>query len=211
MNNLRFLEKVETTYGYVPDLVKRAYDFACKMHEGVKRVSGEPYITHPISVALILLDYGFDENTIAAALLHDVVEDTPVSYKQLSEMFGKEVQKLVKAVSKIKTVKTRNKEILEMETFKRMFIAMSKDIRVIVIKLADRLHNIRTCDVFNKERRTKFCNQTMQIFVPVAERLGLDAIKLEMEDTCFKYLHEDEYQALKKEFDKKKEEYSLPI
>lgn len=206
--NGKFLEKVKQTFGTVPEVIEKAYNFATKMHEGVKRVSGEPYIIHPIAVATILMENGFDEATISAGLLHDVVEDTPVSYKQLSEMFGTEIQKLVKAVSKIQTVKTKSKEIREMETFKRMFIAMSKDIRVIVIKLADRLHNIRTCDVFNKERKLKFCNQTMQVFVPVAERLGLDKIKLEMEDVCFKYLHEEEYESLKKEFDRKKEKYS---
>ena len=207
--NGKFLEKVEQTFGCVPEIIEKAYNFATKMHHGVKRVSGEPYIIHPIAVATILMENGFDEATISAGLLHDVVEDTPVSYKQITEMFGLEIQKLVKAVSKIKTLKTKSKEILEMETFKRMFIAMSKDIRVIVIKLADRLHNIRTCDVFNRERKIKFCNQTMQVFVPIAERLGLDKIKLEMEDTCFKYLHEEEYKQLKQEFDKKKERYQV--
>ena len=185
-------------------LVLKAYEFACEAHKNDKRKSGEPYVIHPINVAKILMEYGLDQTTVAAALLHDVVEDTPVSFKKIKEEFGAEVEMLVKGVSKISSIKY-SKEVIELDSLKRLFIAMSKDIRVILIKLVDRLHNIRTVQYLKPEKQIKFCTETMNLFVPLAERLGIDVIKLELENTCFKYLNPVDYQKIKGELDKKQE------
>lgn len=197
-----FLEKVKQNYGE-SELIEKAYYFACKAHEGVTRRSGEPYIIHPITVAEILIDMKLDEESIASALLHDVVEDTPVTFKQIKQEFGEEVEKLVKGVSKINRVNFTDKYTLEMDSLKRLFIAMSKDLRVILIKLADRLHNIRTVQYLKPDKRVKFCQETMSVFVPLAERMGFSPMKREMEDICFKYLNPKEYEKVKSESDRK--------
>lgn len=197
----KFVDLVKQKYKDY-SLIVKAYEFACEAHKNQKRKSGEPYVIHPINVAKILMELGLDKATIAAALLHDVVEDTPVSFKKVKEEFGAEVEMLVKGVSKISSIKY-SKEILELDSLKRLFIAMSKDIRVILIKLADRLHNIRTVEYLKPEKRIKFCTETMNLFVPIAERLGIDVVKLELENTCFKYLNPEEYQKIKGELDKK--------
>lgn len=197
-----FLEIVKENYSDYA-LIEKAYHFACKAHLNEKRKSGEPYIIHPIAVATILIEMKMDEATIVAGLLHDTVEDTPVTFKQIKQEFGDEVEKLVKGVSKINRIKYDKKEILEMDSLKRMFIAMSRDLRVIVIKLADRLHNIRTVEYLPKLKRIKFCSETMDVFVPLAERMGFSAMKREMEDTCFKYLYPEEYEKVKSESDRK--------
>lgn len=196
-----FLELVNSKY-QENDLITKAYNFACKAHKNQKRVSGEPYIIHPIAVATILIDLGLDQETISAALLHDVVEDTPTSFKKIREEFGGQVELLVKGVSKINSIKYSKSEI-EMDSLKRMLIAMSKDIRVILIKLADRLHNIRTIDALSQSRQIRICTETRNLFIPLAERLGLNTIRLEMEDKCFKILNPKEYDKLKKELDRK--------
>ena len=170
------------------ELILKAYDFACEAHKNVKRKSGEPYIIHPIAVAKTLIDLGLDKETISAALLHDVVEDTPTSFKTIKKEFGEEVELLVKGVSKISGIKYDKPEIKEMNSLRRLFISMSKDIRVILIKLADRLHNIKTVDALSPQRQIRFCSETMNIFVPIAERLGLNTIKNEMENKCFSIL-----------------------
>lgn len=199
---MEFLDLVKQNYGE-SKLIEKAYHFACKAHAGEKRKSGEPYIIHPIAVATILIEMKMDEATIAAALLHDTVEDTSVTFKQIKQEFGDEVEKLVKGVSKINRIHYDKKEILEMDSLKRMFIAMSKDLRVILIKLADRLHNIRTVEYLPYDKRIKFCSETMNLFVPLAERMGFNAMKREMEDTCFKYLNPEEYEKVKSESDRK--------
>ncbi len=195
-----FVELVKSKYNN-PTLILEAYEFAKEAHKNQKRVSGEPYIVHPMSVAKTLIDLGLDQPTIAAALLHDVVEDTPVSFKQIREKFGSEVEMLVKGVSKINSIKY-SKEITEMDSLKRMFIAMSKDIRVILIKLADRLHNIQTVKYLPKARQIKICTETMNLFVPLAERLGLGAMKVDLEDMCFEILNPEEYQKLKSQLER---------
>lgn len=202
-----FIELVKSKY-QDPELILEAYDFAKEAHKNEKRLSGEPYIVHPIAVAKYLIDLGLDKETIAAALLHDVVEDTPVSFKKIREKFGSEVEMLVKGVSKISSIKY-SKEITEMDSLKRMFIAMSKDIRVILIKLADRMHNVQTVKSLPVERRIKFCTETMNLFVPLADRLGLGAIKVELEDMCFEVLKPEEYQKLKAELERKYDKTTL--
>lgn len=199
---MEFLDLVKQNYGD-SELIEKAYYFASNAHKNEKRKSGEPYIVHPIAVAEILIEMKMDEATIASALLHDTVEDTAVTFKLIKKEFGDEVEKLVKGVSKINRIHYDNKEIVEMDSLKRMFIAMSKDLRVILIKLADRLHNIRTVEYLSPDKRIKFCSETMNLFVPLAERMGFNAMKREMEDTCFKYLNPEEYEKVKNESDRK--------
>ncbi len=199
-----FVQLVEKNYEN-PKFILDAYKFASKAHSGVKRLSGEAYIIHPIEVAKILINLGMDEETVAAALLHDVVEDTKVTFKAIKEHFGENVERLVKGVTKINRLNYSKYENVEMESLKRLFIAMSKDIRVLLIKLADRLHNIRTVQYLPYNRRIKCCTETMNLFVPLAERLGLNTIKLELEDICFQNLNPNEYKQLKEELDRKYE------
>lgn len=199
----QFVKLVKSEYEN-PDLILRAYEMAKKAHKNQVRGTGDPYIVHPVAVATKLIDLGLDEATVAAGLLHDVVEDTPVSYKQIKAEFGQEVESLVKGVSKISSIKY-NKTTIEMESLRRLFVAMSKDIRVILIKLCDRMHNIETISGLPYERQIKFCTETMNLFVPLAERLGLNSIKIELEDKCFAVLNPEEYNKLKAELDRKYE------
>ncbi len=187
-----------------PGMILKAYDLAKEAHKNQKRGTGEPYIVHPVSVATKLIDLGMDEATVTAGLLHDVVEDTPVSYKKIKAEFGSEVESLVKGVSKISSFKY-NKSTIEMDSLRRLFMAMSKDIRVILIKLCDRMHNMETISGLPYERQIKFCTETMNLFVPLAERLGLNSIKIELEDMCFAVLNPEEYNKLKAELDRKYE------
>lgn len=201
---MEFLDIVKENYEDYAQ-IEKAFHFACKAHLNEKRKSGEPYIVHPVAVATILIEMKMDEATIIAGLLHDTVEDTKVTFKQIRQEFGDEVEKLVKGVSKINRINYDQKEKLEMDSLKRMFIAMSKDLRVILIKLADRLHNIRTVEYLPAVKRAKFCSETMDVFVPLAERMGFNSMKREMEDTCFKYLYPEEYARVKSESDRKYE------
>jgi len=193
------------------ELILKAYAFACEAHKNAKRRSGEPYIIHPIAVAKTLIELGLDKETISAALLHDVVEDTPISFKTIKKEFGEEVELLVKGVSKISGIKYDKPELKEMNSLRRLFISMSKDIRVILIKLADRLHNIRTVEALTPQKQIRFCSETMNIFVPIAERLGLNAMKNEMENKCFYILRPNEYKKLKDELDRKYDKTTVRI
>ena len=197
-----FVEIVKNNYDDY-EMILKAFNFACDAHKNAKRKSGEPYIIHPVAVAKTLIDLGLDKETISAALLHDVVEDTPTSFKTIRKEFGEDVELLVKGVSKISGIKYDKPEIKEMNSLRRLFISMSKDIRVILIKLADRLHNIRTVEALSPQRQIRFCSETMNIFVPIAERLGLNAIKNEIENKCFYILRPNEYKKLKDELDRK--------
>lgn len=178
------------------DLIKKAYIYAYNRHAGVERKDGEPYITHPLEVAGILTKLKMDVASIAAAFLHDVLEDTETSKDEIVKFFGQEVADLVDGVTKISAIQFTNKEIQISENFRKMLIAMSKDIRVILIKLADRLHNMRTLDSMPPEKRIKIARETMDIYAPIANRLGISWIKTELEDLSFKYLYPKEYQML---------------
>ncbi len=188
-------------------LVSKAYEFANKNHEGQYRKSGEPYIIHPLEVAYILTTIGLDEATICAALLHDVVEDTPVTHEDLCKEFGEEIANLVDGVTKLgkiqeySTVKEQ-----QVEDYRKMFLAMGKDIRVILIKLADRLHNLRTLKFLKRDRQIAISRESMDLYAPLANRLGLYSIKWEMEDLSFKYLYPEEYRELVEGINKKREE-----
>ena len=182
------------------------YQFAKKAHEGQIRASNEPYILHPINVALILLTFDVDLQTIEASLLHDVVEDTSVSLDTIKDKFGKEVALLVDGVSKISQIKFLSLEEWKLESLRKVLIAMASDFRVVFIKLADRLHNMRTLNYLPEEKRKEISKETMEIYVPLAHRLGIYTLKWELEDLSFKYLEPEIFQDLKIKVSKKREE-----
>ena len=169
-------------------LIERAYEFAKNAHEGQFRYSGEPYFTHPCEVALILCDLGMDEQTISAALLHDVVEDTEVTTEDLVGIFGQQIADLVEGVTKLGQIPYSSKEEQQAENLRKMIFAMAKDIRVIIIKLADRLHNMRTMKFFPENKRRTKALETMEIYAPLAHRLGINSLKWELEDLSLMYL-----------------------
>ncbi len=186
--------------------IMKAYNYAKEHHGDQKRRSGEPYIIHPVNVAYILAGVGLDEATICAALLHDVVEDTDVTDEELRRNFGEEVGDMVAGVTKLGNMMFSSVEEQQVEDYRKMFLAMGKDIRVIIIKLADRLHNMRTLKYLKKERQIANAKETMDIYAPLANRLGLYSIKWELEDLSFKYLYPEEYHELVEGINKKREE-----
>lgn len=191
------------------EMIKKAYDFAEKSHNGQKRESGEPYIIHPIAVAEILADLGMDTNTIIAGLLHDVIEDTDATYELVSQTFSKEVADLVEGVTKLTKLgemQYKTKEEQQADNVRKMLLAMAKDIRVIIIKLSDRLHNMRTLKFTPKEKQMRKAKETLNIYAPLAHRLGMSKIKWELEDLCFRYLKEEEYYKLVDEIAEKRVE-----
>ena len=192
-----FLEKVKKLFGNDDyEKIKHALAYANFKHAGQTRSSGEPYIIHPIAVAEILLDYGIDADTIISALLHDVLEDTDTKMSELKSTFGSEVAELVNGVSRVKTLNYKSHEQENTESIRKMFVAMAKDIRVIMIKLADRLNNMRTLENMSPEHKVRKSMDTRDVYIPIAERLGLGSIKGELEDICFKYLHPKEYEEI---------------
>ena len=185
--------------------IVEAYDFIMEKHKGQTRRSGEPYYHHLVEVAYILASLQCGPNTIIAGLLHDVVEDTDVTIEEIQKRWGEEVSKIVDALTKIQRLKLSKitSEEFEAEDHRKIFIGMAKDIRVIIIKLADRLHNLRTLGALNPDRQQAIAKESMEVFVPIAERLGLDIIKGEMEDICISYLEPEKYQEIKKLLSKK--------
>ena len=186
--------------------IMKAYNYAVQHHGDQKRRSGEPYIIHPINVAYILATVGLDEATICAALLHDVVEDTEATDEDLRREFGEEVADMVAGVTKLGTMQFATVEEKQVEDYRKMFLAMGRDIRVIIIKLADRLHNMRTLKFLKRDRQIANAKETMEIYAPLANRLGLYSIKWELEDLGFKYLYPEEYHELVEGINKKREE-----
>ncbi len=178
------------------EVLDRVCAFAERMHADQKRDSGEPYIIHPIAVANILLDLGLDYCTVAAALLHDCIEDTPATDADVRTQFGSEIADLVMGVTKLDKITFKSKEEEQAENFRRMFFAMAKDIRVILIKLADRLHNMRTISGISEARQMAMAKETLEIYAPLASRLGLSYLKCELEDLCLKVLHPAIYDRL---------------
>ncbi|MDJ0692218.1 MAG: bifunctional (p)ppGpp synthetase/guanosine-3',5'-bis(diphosphate) 3'-pyrophosphohydrolase [Xenococcaceae cyanobacterium MO_188.B32] len=178
------------------NLICRAFNFAYRLHEGQYRKSGEPYIAHPVTVATLLRDLGGDSAMIAAGFLHDVVEDTEVTLEEIEERFGLQVAQLVEGVTKLSKFNFSSKTERQAENFRRMFLAMAKDIRVIVVKLADRLHNMRTLEHLKPEKQQQIALETKEIFAPLANRLGIGRVKWELEDLCFKYLEKEPYRQI---------------
>ncbi len=177
--------------------VYRAYLFGAEAHDGQLRLSGEPYITHPLAVARILAEMRMDYQGIIAAILHDVIEDTPTAKEQLVEQFGEEVAELVDGVSKIAQIDTHSKAEAQAESFRKMILAMVQDIRVILIKLADRLHNMRTLGVMRPEKRRRIARETLEIYAPLANRLGMNRIRHELEDLGFEAMYPMRYRVLR--------------
>src|SRR5262245_15898052 len=186
--------------GYDPNadlpLVRRAYEFAAAAHEGQTRKSGDPYVSHPLSVARIIAELKLDVASVCAGLLHDCVEDTSATVEQLGETFGKEIAYLVDGVTKLGKLPYSTREEQQAENFRKMLLAMARDIRVILVKLCDRLDNMRSLNHLPPEKQERIAAETMQIYAPLANRLGIQFIKVELEDLAFKYLHAGEYDQL---------------
>ena len=187
-------------------LIERAYNVALSKHSGQVRLSGEPYITHPLEVAYILADLELDDSTICAALLHDVIEDTKMTYDDVVKEFSKEIAEIVEGVTKLS--KTQNFTIDEeqVENYRKMFLAMGKDVRIILIKLADRLHNMRTLKFLPRQNQITNAKETMELYAPIANRLGIYSVKWELEDLAFRYLHPEEYREIIQSIEQKREE-----
>ena len=185
-------------------LVEKAFEFAAKWHDGQVRRSGEPYLSHPMNVAYILAQMKADLPTIAAGFLHDVVEDCKVPIEVIKKEFGENVAYIVEGVTKLKQIPgSPDKISKQAENLRKLILAMSKDLRVILVKLADRLHNMRTLDSMPLHKRQAIARETLEIYAPLAARLGIDWIKVELEDLSFKHLYPEEYEKLKVEVEKR--------
>ena len=197
------LEKmlIDTKRPYNMDKIRSAYEYAAAMHEGQFRKSGEPYITHPISVAVIVTELELDTDSVCAALLHDTIEDCKdkTNLDVLKKKFGAEVAELVDGLTKLTDIHFENKEDESIENLRKMFLAMSKDIRVILIKLADRLHNMRTLNAKSESRQRSIALETMHVYAPLAHRLGIQKIKNELENLALKYLDPIGYEEVRKD------------
>ncbi len=178
------------------DIVYKAYVFAAKMHRGQTRLSGEPYLSHPIETALLLANMKMDAITVATGLLHDVLEDTDTTFEQMEDLFGAEIANLVEGVTKIRKIHFASREEYQAENLRKMLLAMAKDIRVLIVKLADRLHNVRTLNYASESHQRRVAQETLDIYAPLANRLGLGLIKSELEDQAFMYLEPEIYKQL---------------
>src|SRR5512134_3094496 len=198
---IRFEDLIERVRTANPEadveLLRRAYVFSAFEHKGQIRHSGEPYLVHPLEVAAILADMKLDTVTVASGLLHDVVEDTLTTTERIEELFGGEVAHIVEGVTKLGAIPFSSSEERQAENFRKMLLAMVDDIRVILVKLADRLHNMRTLHHLPDERRIKIAQETLDIYAPIANRLGMSKVKNELEELAFKYLEPKAYEALR--------------
>ena len=184
-----------------PDQVERirlAAEFGAEAHRGQKRKTGEPYIAHPVAAAEILAELRLDPDTIVAAILHDVIEDTPIAKAEIAAKFGNSVAEIVDGVTKLDQIKFKNREEAQAESFRKMLLAMVRDLRVILVKLADRTHNMRTIGGMPAPRRRAIARETLDIYAPIAERLGLYNLKLELEDLGFRALYPQRYRVLER-------------
>ena len=201
---------VEQVHSFHPeadqDLLRRAYAFSAKAHEGQTRRSGEPYLQHPLAVAGILTFLKLDVTAIVAGLLHDTVEDTVATKEELEKEFGEDVAALVEGVTKIGQIPFKSYEEKQAENFRKMLLSMADDIRVVFIKLADRLHNMKTLEHLSEPKRKQIAQETLEIYAPLANRLGMSWMKQELEDYCFRYLKPDAYAMLKLRVSKRDEE-----
>src|SRR6187397_2774365 len=198
---IRFEDLLEKDRAYSPDadveLLRRAYVFSAFEHRGQVRHSGEPYLIHPLAVADFLADLKLDVVAVASGLLHDVVEDTLTTIERITELFGPEVAHVVEGVTKISTIPFSSSEERQAENFRKMLLAMVDDIRVILVKLADRLHNMRTLSHMPEDRQLRIAQETLDIYAPIANRLGMSKVKNELEELCFKYLEPRAYESLR--------------
>ncbi len=200
---IRINDIIDNIHTYYPDadtsLVEKAYVYSAKVHAGQMRLSGEPYLSHPLAVAFILTQLKLDMASVAAGLLHDTVEDTLATLEELESLFGKDVAHIVDGVTKLSRIQFQSKIHKQAENIRKMILAMSKDIRVVLVKLADRLHNMRTLEYQKEHKRVKIARETLDIYAPLASRLGIDWIKRELEDLSFYYLYPEDYKQLRKE------------
>ncbi len=212
MTKREFLSTIEQyNPNYDMDIISRAYDVAEEMHRNQLRKSGEEYLIHPLAVAEILAELGMDSETIAAGLLHDVIEDTSYTVEDMTRDFGAEVTELVDGVTKLSALKFESKEERQAENLRKMFLAMSKDIRVLIIKLADRLHNLRTINYMTHEKIIEKCQETLDIYAPLAARLGIYSMKMELEDIALKFLEPTAYYDLAEQVSQRKGERESAI
>ena len=186
--------------------IEHAYQVAAEAHKEQKRKSGEPYITHPVAAACILVELGMDTPCVVAGLLHDVVEDTDITLEEITKMFGKEIANLINGVTKLGKVPFSSREEQQAENIRKMLIAMSEDIRVIIIKLADRLHNMRTIEYMTPQKQRDKALENMEVYAPIADRLGIRAVKEELEDLSLRYLDPMGYQEIEHALELHKDE-----
>src|SRR5438552_2853001 len=180
------------------EIIRKAYEFSLKHHAGQTRASGEPYLIHPLEVAMVLTDLKLDSTAIAAGLLHDAIEDTPVTNNDIRREFGDQVAHIVEGVTKIDRIEFASKEERQAENVRKMVLAMVDDIRVVLIKLADRLHNMRTLEHLPPDRQQVIAQETLEIYAPIAHRLGMGKVRGELEDLAFMYLDPETYKTIKK-------------
>jgi guanosine-3',5'-bis(diphosphate) 3'-pyrophosphohydrolase len=207
---IRINDIIDKIADYVPeadlDIVKRAYIYSARVHEGQVRLSGEPYLSHPLEVAGVLADMKLDPESIAAGLLHDVIEDTSATPQEIKDLFGPEILHIVSGVSKLSGLTFGSSQARQAESIRKMFLAMADDIRVILIKLADRLHNMRTLQFHRVDKRREIAQETLDIYAPISARLGIYWIKNELEETSFKYTQPEEYARIENHVSKSKGE-----
>lgn len=212
---MQFKKLIKEIKSYDPkadfELIRKAFEFASKVHEGQKRASGEPYIQHSLETAYILAELKQDSTSIATALLHDVLESTKTTIKELKEKFGEEVATLVDGVTKLTKIRYHDRAERDAESIRKMFLATTKDVRVLIIKLADKLHNMRTLQHLTEEQRKRISQATLDIYAPLAYRLGIASIKWELEDLAFKHLHPEMYAKFREKFGKKRLQRELEI
>src|SRR5688572_16842898 len=205
---IRFEDLVEKVRASNPeadtDLLRRAYVFSAFEHKGQVRHSGEPYLVHPLEVADLLADMKLDVVAIASGLLHDIVEDTQTPIERIRELFGTDIAHVVEGVTKLGSIQFSSREERQAENFRKMLLAMVDDIRVILVKLADRLHNMRTLSHLPEERRITVAQETRDIYAPIANRLGMSKVKNELEELSFRYLEPQNYEALRAKVDAKR-------
>ena len=208
LNSEELINKVKSYNKFLnPVTLGKAYNFAIKAHENQKRQSGDPYAIHPIAVANILSDLKLDSATIATGLLHDTIEDTYATYETIKDEFGQEVADLVDGVTKISAFENQAKTNSKAENFRKLILATSKDIRVLLVKLADRLHNMRTINAINEiEKKERIAKETMEIYAPLADRMGMNRIRDELEDLSFKVLNNEARNLINKRLNEIKED-----
>ncbi len=207
LNLAQFIIEIESFNANVNvPLIRKAYEFSDKAHAGQMRESGEPYITHCLEVAFILAEQHLDSTTISAGLIHDVVEDTPITIEDVRKEFGEEIALLVDGVTKLGQVTFKSREEEQVEYFRKMLLSMARDIRIILIKLADRLHNMRTLQYVDKEKRLRIAAETAEVYAPLANRFGIARMKIELEDLAFKYLHPEEFMEIARQIEMTRQE-----
>ena len=207
---LRITDILDKTQKYLPredqEMIEKAYIFSASVHQGQMRLSGEPYLTHPMEVAGMLADMKLDAATIITGLLHDTVEDTLTTTEQIEGAFGKDVAFLVDGLTKISKITLGSQEERQAENFRKMILAMSADLRILVVRLADRIHNMRTLNYQPPNKQKYIATETLDLYAPLANRLGINWMKMELEDLSFRYLENDAYSELSRRIEKKQEQ-----